>query len=45
MGVWQYSGANVTKLAGKVGRGLNGGRVPVPRGKMLGRSSGINYMM
>ena len=30
---------------GKAGLGLNGGRVPVPRGKMLGGSSGINYMM
>src|SRR3954454_6662626 len=30
---------------GKAGHGLNGGRVPVPRGKMLGGSSGINYMM
>src|SRR5215471_253256 len=30
---------------GKAGLGLNGGRVPVPRGKMLGGSSGINYML
>jgi choline dehydrogenase len=30
---------------GKAGLGLNGHRVPVPRGKMLGGSSGINYMM
>src|SRR5207244_9089826 len=30
---------------GKAGLGLNGPRVPVPRGKMLGGSSGINYMM
>ncbi|HEV8680086.1 MAG TPA: GMC family oxidoreductase N-terminal domain-containing protein [Stellaceae bacterium] len=30
---------------GKAGLGLNRGRVPVPRGKMLGGSSGINYMM
>ena len=30
---------------GKAGLGLNNGRVPVPRGKMLGGSSGINYMM
>ena len=30
---------------GKAGLGLNGGRVPVPRGKMLGGSSGINYMV
>src|ERR1700730_12594447 len=29
----------------KAGLGLNGQRVPVPRGKMLGGSSGINYMM
>jgi choline dehydrogenase-like flavoprotein len=30
---------------GKAGLGLNHRRVPVPRGKMLGGSSGINYMM
>jgi choline dehydrogenase len=30
---------------GKAGLGLNGGRMPVPRGKMLGGSSGINYMV
>ena len=30
---------------GKAGLGLNGQRMPVPRGKMLGGSSGINYMM
>jgi|SRR6516225_5299175 hypothetical protein len=30
---------------GEAGLGLNGRRVPVPRGKMLGGSSGINYMM
>jgi choline dehydrogenase len=30
---------------GKAGLGLNRRRVPVPRGKMLGGSSGINYMM
>ena len=30
---------------GRAGLGLNGRRVPVPRGKMLGGSSGINYMM
>jgi choline dehydrogenase len=29
---------------GKAGHGLNGRRIPVPRGKMLGGSSGINYM-
>ena len=29
---------------GKAGLGLNGGRVPVPRGKMLGGSSSSNYM-
>jgi len=30
---------------GKAGRGLHGRRMPVPRGKMLGGSSGINYMV
>ncbi len=30
---------------GNAGLGLNRRRVPVPRGKMLGGSSGINYMM
>jgi choline dehydrogenase len=30
---------------GKAGLGLNDRRMPVPRGKMLGGSSGINYMM
>ena len=30
---------------GKAGLGLNGRRMPVPRGKMLGGSSGINYMV
>jgi choline dehydrogenase len=30
---------------GKAGLGLNGGRMPVPRGRMLGGSSGINYMV
>ena len=30
---------------GKAGLGLNNRRVPVPRGKMLGGSSGINYIM
>jgi choline dehydrogenase-like flavoprotein len=29
---------------GKAGLGLRGGRMPVPRGKMLGGSSGLNYM-
>ena len=29
---------------GKAGLGLRNGRMPVPRGKMLGGSSGINYM-
>ncbi len=37
---WMY-----TADAGKAGRGLHGRRVPVPRGKMLGGSSGINYMV
>jgi choline dehydrogenase len=36
---WMY-----TADPGKAGRGLKRGRVPVPRGKMLGGSSGINYM-
>ena len=36
---WMY-----TADPGKAGLGLNRGRVPVPRGKMLGGSSGINYM-
>lgn len=36
---WMY-----TADPGKAGLGLNGRRVPVPRGKMLGGSSGINYM-
>ena len=30
---------------GRAGLGLNDRRVPVPRGKMLGGSSGINYMI
>ncbi len=30
---------------GKAGRGLREGRMPVPRGRMLGGSSGINYMV
>src|SRR6476620_3330478 len=29
---------------GRAGLGLKGRRVPVPRGKMLGGSSGMNYM-
>jgi choline dehydrogenase-like flavoprotein len=33
-----------TADAGKAGLGLKGRRVPVPRGKMLGVPSGINYM-
>ena len=37
---WMY-----TADPGKAGLGLNGGRIPVPRGKMLGGSSSINYMM
>src|ERR1043165_1680476 len=36
---WMYSAD-----PGKAGLGLRGRRVPVPRGKMLGGSSGINYM-
>ena len=36
---WMYTGD-----AGGVGRGLTEGRMMVPRGKMLGGSSGINYM-
>ena len=34
-----------TADCGKAGRGLHAGRMPVPRGKMLGGSSGINYMV
>src|SRR5260370_15197985 len=37
---WMY-----TADPGKAGLGVNGRRIPVPRGKMLGGSSGINYMM
>src|SRR5947208_13701492 len=36
---WMY-----TADPGQAGLGLNGRRVPVPRGKMLGGSSAINYM-
>ena len=36
---WMY-----TADPGKAGLGLNGRRIPVPRGKMLGGSSGLNYM-
>ena len=38
---WMYS----ADPGEKAGLGLNGRRVPVPRGKMLGGSSSINYMM
>jgi choline dehydrogenase len=36
---WMY-----TAEAGGVGRGLTDGRMMVPRGKMLGGTSGLNYM-
>ena len=36
---WMYTGD-----PGKAGLGLNGRRMPVPRGKMFGGSSSINYM-
>ena len=36
---WMY-----TADPGNAGLGLKGNRMPVPRGKMLGGSSGINYM-
>src|SRR5438067_5891481 len=36
---WMY-----TADPGKAGLGLNGRRVPVPRGKMLGGSSSLNYL-
>ena len=36
---WMY-----TADAGKCGRGLGEGRMMMPRGKMLGGSSGMNYM-
>ena len=38
---WMY----VADPGEKAGLGLNGHRIPVPRGKMLGGSSSINYMM
>lgn len=34
----------LTADAGRAGLGLKGRRMPVPRGRMLGGSSGINYM-
>ncbi len=37
---WMYTGD-----PGKAGRGLHGRRMAVPRGKMLGGSSAINYMV
>ena len=37
---WMY-----TADPGRAGLGLNGRRIPVPRGRMLGGSSGINYMV
>lgn len=37
---WMFSGAT-----GKAGLGLKNRRMPVPRGKMLGGSSAINYMV
>jgi choline dehydrogenase-like flavoprotein len=37
---WMYSAE-----PGNAGLGLNGQRIPVPRGKMLGGSSSINYMV
>ena len=36
---WMYNGD-----PGGVGKGLVGGQMMVPRGKMLGGSSGLNYM-
>jgi len=37
---WMFSGAT-----GKAGLGLKNRRMPVPRGKMLGGSSALNYMV
>ncbi|MEM9669867.1 MAG: GMC family oxidoreductase N-terminal domain-containing protein [Pseudomonadota bacterium] len=37
---WMFTGAT-----GKAGLGLKGRRMPVPRGKMLGGSSALNYMV
>ena len=37
-------GLDVHGRSGKAGLGLRGRRMPVPRGKMLGGSSGLNYM-
>jgi len=37
---WMFTGD-----PGKAGLGLHGRRMPAPRGKMLGGSSGINYMV
>ncbi len=37
---WMFTGD-----PGKAGLGLHGRRMPVPRGRMLGGSSGINYMV
>ena len=37
---WMFQGE-----PGKAGRGLNNRKMPVPRGKMLGGSSGMNYMV
>ena len=39
-----YTDWKFTADAGGCGRGLVGGRMMVPRGKMLGGSSGINYL-
>ena len=36
---WMFPGE-----AGKAGRGLRNNKIPVPRGKMLGGSSAMNYM-